>query len=405
MTQIAYMAGVGAPANEWNDRGKNIPSRSYIPFFSMTKGEMQLALALENARMTAGFYPESKTDRERVVMLENALYKGIHFAPSFIGSIPPALQSTAALIKRESRNNRPASRLGALPRKTPGVYIGDPIVPVKFANIDCLDYIYPLMRDIYNKDRDNLPLWKKPILAPFPKRSSFAASFKYFPIKKYREMFTSMLLDCEYKKAVEVVLNTNLETSSPHMLYHQMSASFEPALGTLAITKRLLHKAGVGDIAKLSGVDTDQMALWVETGIRRSSITRGIAPDVAYSNVLTTALLPPGVDPEKWANQVLADIKKRGGAASVGVVLTTAAIVAILGAIATALKAAADMQRSLNEKKIAALQNANGFGTTAFQPEKEDFLKAKGDTPLTIPSDNSLLLLLGGGAALYFLSK
>jgi hypothetical protein len=399
MTKISYVAGI-AP-NEFKDRGANVPkTKAFIPYTSMTKGETNLSFELEKARILSNFYPDVPYYRNAATMIENALYGGISGGVSFVGNVPDDLQRVANYIVLQSRAKEPASKGGILFRENRGIYIGDPIVKNVFRDIDCKDYVVAKWADRYQKYWDDLPLVKK-ALFPNPKLIPKAGQHKVFfnhPYKELREKYQAEYLKCVFQKDVEIVLNDRLEGSSMHMLYHRMASNFEPAIGTLAITKRLLHRAAVSDLGNLSQVGSDVMGNWVELGVLRNAVSNGLAP---YNSQVYSAYLSP--DPEKWAEQTK---KTRGGAAQIGEPVTLAAITALVVAIGAAITAGAKLQESFNAKKINALQNSQGFGTDAFSPEKNDYLKAKGDTTLPIPSESdNTLLLVGGLAALYYFTK
>lgn len=401
MTNISYLSGLkGVPGDEYRQRGALVKTApSYIPYLAMTKGEFNLALTLESLKIDQSFYPESRDISRAVSMLENSLYGGISRGVNFIGVIPDNLQSITRLISTASRQTAPASKGSIIMRDTPGIRIGDPIIPVKWSALDCKEYVYDIFKAEYYDKLRNIP---KVLRLPYPAKNIAHKLLFNNPVKKVRERYQELYLGCQYKQAVENILNENLERGSLHMLYHLMSTSFEPSIGTLAQTKRLFHRAGVSDIAKTADIDGDQMTKWVSLGQKRSAVSGGIDPVIAISPVMSALLAPGG---EVWAEKVLADIKVRSGASVNSI--TVAAITTLITVIGGALTAAANLANSFNKSKIQTLQNAQGFGTDAFQPEKNDFLKPKGDTPLPTPkgNDNNLLLIGGAAVAAYILTR
>ncbi len=402
MTQIAYMSGIKADPSEYAQRAALIVPQQYIPFTRLTRGEMELALARENLEMDARYYPESRDLQKAVQMIDNALYGGISGGVHFVGAINDQLQPVARLIDSASRQNRPASGW-YIPRVEKGVRIGDPLVPVKYSGKNCKDVTYDILKGEYEKYKNGLPNWKAALLPPFPPRAGAHTALFNYPIKSIRNKYQELYLACTYGQAVEEILNTGLEKASTHMLYHQVPAGFEPAVGTLVATKRLLHRAAGSDLGSTAKVDTDLMRTWIELGQKRTALATGqFTPNTANSAVMSAMLSP---NPDLWANKMIAEIKKRGGA-SVGEPITLAAITALVVAIGSALTAAAKLKGEFQAKQITALQNAQGFGSDAFSPDKTDFMTAKGNTTLTPPSDNNNLLLIGGAAAaLYLLTK
>ena len=75
MTKISYIAGIGA--NEYKDRGNNVSAQQFVPYLSLTRGEMLLLLAAQRAKIYADFYPEEKQFQKGVSLLYNALNSGI----------------------------------------------------------------------------------------------------------------------------------------------------------------------------------------------------------------------------------------------------------------------------------------------------------------------------------------
>ncbi len=99
------------PQNEFADRGREIGvSSNYIPYLSLTKGEMRLALLAEQARMFSKAFPEYKEYRRSLTMLDNALNAGVSRGVNFSGAIHgEVLQRVAREIAAASRQQRPAS--------------------------------------------------------------------------------------------------------------------------------------------------------------------------------------------------------------------------------------------------------------------------------------------------------
>ena len=82
MSKISYIHGLGAssvPADEWAQRGKEVPGRQFIPYMNMTSGQMKLALLEEQLRILAGYYPEHRSELlPAITKLENTLHAGVH---------------------------------------------------------------------------------------------------------------------------------------------------------------------------------------------------------------------------------------------------------------------------------------------------------------------------------------
>lgn len=398
MTEIAYIGQI--PANEWRDRSAAPAPKVFIPFTQMTKGELDLALEMERIQIYSAFYPEVKSLKAAATTLQNALYKGVNQV-RFVGNVD---QNLARLIDQAQRQTAPASRY-FIGRNTPGIAIGDPIIPPQFANVDCKK----ITTDKWQKKiKDQIPTAARVALYRLMPQLLLANNTQVLhqlmmtlPLKKYREQYQKDYTDCVYAKDVETILNQNLERASPHMLYHQMPSTFEPAVGTIAAVKRLLHAAGVSDISRLAGVSNTQMEKWVENGILRSAVNAGGQP--LPSLVYSAALTP---DPDKWTKKVIEDLKVRGGSVNAIDPATITLIKTIGAIIVSALTAAASLQKEFNQKRIVGITNAQGFGTSAFQPEKSDYTLPKSASVLPPPTGSSNTgLLIAAAAGAYLLTQ
>jgi hypothetical protein len=380
MTRISYISGI--PANEYPHRAANLQPRAYIPYTSMTLGEMRLALLREQARLYASVYPEVTTYRDAATMLTNALGGGISRGVNFIGAIPDDLQGVARAIATAAKQTNPvAGRFyGARTSLAEGVHIGaDPIVPVLYRDYDCNLKATEWANNFYGKNHDSG--WYKT-------QAKFADKGKYVRWLGY-------LNECETKQYIEKLLNEKLESSSHHVLYKGVPENFEPMIGTQANTKRLLQLSGVAALANVGSVSTDIMKGWTELGIQRTNVTYQLPP---VNSFVTSAYLMP--DPEKWIAEATAVSNHGRGDVHVGVILATlAAITALVTAISAALGNAAKFRKDSEEKQANAFATAQGFGTEVLKSDKGDFLTKGENSGIS----NNTLLLGGAAVAAYLL--
>lgn len=282
MTRISEVHGI--PFNEFADRGKQIKPVSYVPYLSLTTGEMKLQLAAQRARVFAEWYGNDAPQyAEAERMLNRALQAGIHAGGALsIGAIPDDLQPIARLINRAQYQTAPAS--GSLFVKPQGITggIGAEVIPAEQRKQDCLK----------------------------------AAKFKPVEVAKCNKAFQ-----------IEQIINKYIEPGSHHMLYKSMP---KIALPLDVSVKRLSHKAGVEGMASVGRIkDTDLMSQWIENGIVASNAAGNVGP---LSSVKSSFYLSP--TPEKYIQE--AGINSLIGAALVGL---------LLAAIQTATKWLTDLQK------------------------------------------------------------
>lgn len=208
----------------------------------------------------------------------------------------------------------------------------------------------------------------------------------------------------EYKK----ILNDRWEKSSHYLLYEFIGDT--NAVPATVTVKALAHKASKATVSQISLLSKDNLRLWLRNGvIRYNSLANGVGPR----------------HPEETIQML-----KEGAAGVSGIGIAPAVLVAIIGAIAAALTAAAQMISAFKSKNTAAAQAWNqiqGIGTEVLSPETLDWLISTGQIPpgstvlpdgtIVDPSGNVVvlpgstptqesqdylpLLLLGGAAVLF----
>lgn len=383
MTAISYIGRV--PGDEMKDRGAEVTrtARSYIPYTTLTEGEMRLALLREQAAIMTAAYPDFPQYAQALAMIDNALGRGISNGVAFIGQVPDSLQDIARAIAQASELTGPAAAdFYGREKLNDGVNIGaDPIVPTKITE-SCNRYATRLANNRFNL---NLPedAWR---VMP-----SLTAQKKFWLSKK---------AECELQKETERVLNETLERASHHVLYKDVAPGFAPIAGSRMDTKRLLHIAGIGGLASAATVSPAIMKEWTEVGVLRQNAAVGVGP---MSSVNSGFLVATDGN-EQVLQQYLAWSKTRPGAVSGIGEPITATVIAITGAIVSALGAAAALIAKLNESKRLNLQaQAQGFGTPAYSAEVGDFSMQPG--PGGSGAGINPWLIAAGAAALYFVTR
>ena len=232
MTEIRSIHGISG--DEMTQRGLRYTPNAriaYLPYLSMTRGEMRLALLKQQADVYAAAYPEMPEYRKAATLIDNVLHKGVSRGVSFVGALDGKyLQAVAAEISRAVRAQAPASRAGFMLRNDIGTGIGD-LIPVDDRLKACI----------------------------------LAAKGNQFKISK-----------CQTNAAIERILNGGVEKSGHHMLYKNLKTS-DP-LPAEVRTKRIFQQAGVEGLALSGEIQKSLMYDWVETAILKKNATGGVGP-------------------------------------------------------------------------------------------------------------------------------
>ena len=311
MTRISEIHGFrGIGRDEFKDRGREVSPISYVPYLSLTEGEMKLQLAAQRAKVMAQFYGSDAPEYQAAYnLLENALTQGIHGGVRFVGAIPDVLQNTARLISKAQNERSPASK-SLFARTNPISGIGA-IIPAEQRRQDCL------------KLAKNNP---------------------------------AKVILCNKAFKIEEIINKHLEPGAHHLIYKNLPNS--GPLPTDVAIKRQGHRLGVEGMAQVGKInDYGLMYQWLETGILARNAAGGVGP---LGSVKASFYLSP--TPEKYISEF--------GVNGIGSLIGAALIGLVLTAISTASKWLTDLQKV----DIGALVEARGFGTPAFSANENDWL-------------------------------
>lgn len=351
MTRISEIHGIGR--DEYAQRGQNVVETGYVPYLSLTQGEMRLMLALKQAKVLAQFYPEVPQYRQAASLIENALSAGVSRGVNFVGALHDNyLQQVASVIQAASEQTAPASKNGLFARSG-GIVRGiGEIIPVQQRRDACM---------------------KKVI-----EKGGGAGA-----IKKGAEA-------CDRQFNIEKIFNNAIENTGHHVLYHRI-----PEGGIVpqdVKTKRLFHVGGVEGMAVAGDISRSLMQDWVETGILSKNAQIGVGP---LGSVKASVQLAPSPD------EALAKIidpssdKYRPGVQGIGVAPAAAIIIT---AIASALVAAKNLIESL--RKQQATIAAQSFGTSAYSGSTYDWQTGSQNPETTLGLSTTNLLLIAAGAGL-----
>lgn len=360
MTRISTIHGIGA--DEYEGRAAMVTREPYVPYLSLTKGEMELYLAAQRARIMAQWYGNDAPQYgEALKMIDNALHEGVHGGIKWIGAVPDYLQSVAQMIRQAERQSQPASR--ALFFRPGGVMngIGQTIIPYADREQACLK------------------------LAKTPAQH----------------------LACAKQYDIEKVINDKMTPMAHHMVYKSLPANY--ALPTEVIVHRGYHRLGVEGISNVGKItDYALMYNWVETAILIKNASGGAGP---IGSMQTSFYLAPDPD-AAWAafntGKTYTKSQKTSGdihGPHIGIApLVLAAIVTI---ISGAIGAAFNFLTEVRKTEILAMSEARGFGTPEFSANQKQWLLGPKNPAATDGTglDSTTLLLLAAGAGLLLMNE
>lgn len=238
MTEVTYLHGI--PENEYKDRGKQVGPQPFLNYGMMTVGETRLALAAEQAKILAAYYPENREFAIGAQELDNLLHKGFHNSGLYLGLNAPDFVRKAV---GQARGKTQIEGGGIL---EPRSGVGDPLIPYD----DCARFLQDMSLTFHQR--------------------------------------TQAIGDCMGKNREIEILNTHLEKCAHHLLYEYAKTTNIPA--TVA-AKRVLHRNAVSKVGQLFEFDRENLTLWLRNGIIRNNVVNGAPP---FQPEITINALKPG---------------------------------------------------------------------------------------------------------------
>lgn len=219
------------PQNEMQSRGLLAvgPDFSYMPYLSMTKGEMRLALLAKQATILSKAFPEFKQYRQASDMLKNALNAGVSRGVNFVGSLEgQLLQQVAREISKASKNQAPASKSGFVARPSIGSGLADIFVDIEKRKFECIT----------------------------------AAGGD--PSKRSK---------CYRMYNIETMINAQIQKAGHHMIYKSIRPA--DAVPNAVHQKSLNHRLAIDGLSIVAELDAKMMDTWVETAIIAQNAEKG----------------------------------------------------------------------------------------------------------------------------------
>lgn len=356
MTKISYIQAI--PTDEAADRGQSVQqlTRQYIPYLSLTAGEMRLELLRQRMQMFSRYYPDVKEYSRAVQMIDDVLKAGVHRGVSFIGAVPNELQNVARVIAQSVTQTQPAA--GSL-----------------YGRDNTLSGIGAIIEVASSLDRYH----------------NCIRTVNAGPLKG--DARQQALRQCQTTFDIERIYNEYLERIGHHTVYNRLGAAY-PKLPTRVDTKRLLHDAGVEGMANAAALEKNLVSDWVENGVLAKNAAIGVG---LLSSETTSFYLAP--NPDAQLAEYLAFQKDRKGG-KIGV--APAAVAAIVTAIAAVVGAAFQFLTEIQRQKAYAMSQAQGFGTQAYSAAQSDWPTGP-ENPTTGEQTSKAISILAAAAGAYML--
>lgn len=328
----------------------------FIPYTSLTRGEMELALYGQQLAIYAAAFPENPDYTKALNMVENALRSGLSNGVKFVGALhSDYLQFIAKTITNASRQTAPASKGGLLGRGS--LASGVPAIgqDIKFDfDHDCVQYATKATNKKYGFSNN----WQK-----YEHALNDSEHRRY-----YREQKSI----CKTKIEIEKIVNEKITNASHHVIYYGLNEGYPGIRNSAVVTKHLLHIGGIGGLANATDTDSNLMSVWSETAILRRNTQADVGP---IGSVQSSLNLSPNYDAyaasyAQWQKTRRFTNPKHG---KIGEPLTIAAISALITAIGAAVGQAAALQKELNAKKAGAMAAAQNYGTFALEAKQSDW--------------------------------
>lgn len=205
----------------------------------------------------------------------------------------------------------------------------------------------------------------------------------------YPDYTSNTLVQCQRELEIVRMASKHISKSGHHMMYEFANANAPESTVT---AKRVDHVNAVSVLADITKLGRENMRTWVRTSVMEGHVKQQIMP----------------LHPEE-AIQELRDSAGRGDSIS-----AVPLAVAIIGAVTSALTAAAGLVSALRGDAARLQSAAQGFSLDTFGPQYSDFPQMGPGTPagngggpgsgLLSENSNLLPILLGAGGLLLLTS-
>lgn len=400
MTKISYIHGP-VPVDEFSDRAKEVRPSAYFNPLALTEGGAYLRLMRDQVQVLSDYYPENRTFRKGLAMIDNQLHRGIHGPTVYMGSVDRALYPVVRAIDVYKAQRQPAT----LPR------FGPSIGSASWQDESLIGAEIPKLVDEFalwwiQQDRawltTNVFKGKAPSVDAI--KGLLEAMKKKAPVgKEFVARYTEFSQKYETIKYIIDLYNDTLEKFAHHPLYNFLPQSNDYP-GSV-ITKNILHSAGVQACANTGEFSVANMSLWTRNSILRANI----AGNVGALSPERTAFVLSGLPDSEFAKFIgqpaTNNTTKKGKISGDAAIGAAPLLIALIPVIIAAIGAAQQMYSAAQQKKAAAFSGVQGWGTQAYAANEADWkgfsLQAPGQQlpPVTTESQTNWPLIVGGVAA------
>lgn len=390
MTKISYIHGP-VPANEFADRAKEVQPADYFNPLVLTEGGAYLRLMRDQVKVLSEYYPENRTYRKGLSLIDNALHQGIHGAVPYMGALDPSLYPIARAIDVYKAQRQPATRpvwrtpaVGAASWRDESLIAGEiPELGDNFA----LWWI--------QQDRDWLTKFFK---GKAPSVNAMKAALNAMkdgaPVgRDFAVRYTEFSQKYETIKYIIDLYNNTLEKFAHHPLYNFLPQRNDYP-GSV-ITKNILHSAGVQACANTGEFSVSNMSLWTRNGILRANIAGKVGALSPERTAFVLSGLPESEYPKFLGQNV--DLKTQKTRPGIG----NPVLIALIPVIAAAITGAFQLLTAAQQRKAAAFAGVQGWGTAAYAANEADWKGMQLDTnapPIETADTTNWPLIIGGGA-------
>jgi hypothetical protein len=381
MTQISYIHGLPAmEEQETRQRSGYVPPKLVLPYPTMTEGEMELFLLMDQLGIIGGFYQDQELLKEQE-RIKTILNNDLHAGGISISGSGPVNNLVRTVLNRARKNTRPAS-IYSQPRtvsisgfldhlQTPQDYLayGLGFGPAKY---DCEKIKNSILSISEVKDQIDFEEQDAALEGKSFDRTEYenqvlfnimAGQGSFYNLTSVREKLNDYN-QCKQFNAYVPLFHKHLDTSSPHILYNWVkNINTQPGL---VITKTQAHRGAIDVLTQITGVKRDLFVLWLRNGILRANIAQGLEPYHPEKMIEILQGESPG-----YIQKNIPTIPQNNTAVS-GAFLAVLPI--IIKCLAVAVGAAATIVTLLKAEDQQKLQSSfSSWGQPSFGPETMDW--------------------------------
>lgn len=393
MTKISYIHGP-VPADEFPDRAKAVQPAEYFNPLVLTEGEAYLRLMRDQVKVLNEYYPENRTYKKGLSLINNALHKGIHGEMPYMGALDPSLYPVARAIDVYKAQRQPATRPVWTAAQLSGSWRDESMVAGEIPDLGTNFALWWIQQD-----RDWLTKFfkgKSPSVNSV--QAAIAAMKDGAPTgREWNDRYKEYSQKYETIKYIIDLYNDTLEKFAHHPLYNFLPQRNEyPAS---VVTKNILHSAGVQACATTGEFSVTNMALWTRNSILRKNIAGNVGALSPERTAFVLSGLPEDEYP-KFLGQPAVDVKSQKTRTGTGI--GNPVLIALIPLITAAVAAAAQMYTAAQQRKAAAFAGVQGWGTAAYAANEADWQRMQLDPnapPMETADTTNWPLIIGGGVA------